>query len=223
MRETAGAQARRRAGGVISCLLLAAALAIPIALTAASPLIAWRGPIYIAAGFAGVLALGLLLTQPALMLDRVSLGLSPTQRRRAHRWGGAGLAMLVGAHVTGLWITSPPDMIDALLFRAPTLFSIWGVVAFWAVVAMAALAAARRRLPPRIWRAAHLGLATLLVAATALHAVPITGAMEQTSKMALCAMVSVATGMVLFDRYRARRRRAQPSPSGGASGEGVEG
>ena len=46
---------------------LAAAFCVPIAAAAASPLLAWRGPVYIVAGFAGILALGLMLVQPLLV------------------------------------------------------------------------------------------------------------------------------------------------------------
>jgi len=45
---------------------LAAAVLLPLAVAATSPLLEWRGPVYIAAGFAGVLGLGLLLVQPLL-------------------------------------------------------------------------------------------------------------------------------------------------------------
>ena len=40
---------------------LAAAIFVPIALAATSELLAWRGPVYIIAGFAGIIALGLVL------------------------------------------------------------------------------------------------------------------------------------------------------------------
>ena len=43
---------------------LAAAICVPIAAAAASPLLAWRGPVYILAGFAGIIALGVMLLQP---------------------------------------------------------------------------------------------------------------------------------------------------------------
>ena len=46
---------------------LAAAICVPIAFAAASPQLAWRGPVYILAGFAGIIALGLLLVQPLLI------------------------------------------------------------------------------------------------------------------------------------------------------------
>src|SRR3954470_16069436 len=94
---------------------LATAVCVPIAAAAASPLLAWRGPVYIVAGFAGILALGLMLVQPMLAGGYLP-GLSPWRGRRAHRWIGAALLVAVVIHVAGLWITSPPDMIDALLF-----------------------------------------------------------------------------------------------------------
>ena len=43
---------------------LAAAIGVPIAAAAVSPLLAWRDPVYILAGFAGIIALGLMLVQP---------------------------------------------------------------------------------------------------------------------------------------------------------------
>ncbi|MEO0360997.1 MAG: ferric reductase, partial [Pseudomonadota bacterium] len=124
---------------------LAAALVAPLAVAAASPLLAWREPIYIAAGFAGAGALALLLMQP-LLAGGYLPGLSVRVRRRLHALVGGGLVVLIAVHVVGLWITSPPDVVDALLFRSPTPFSAWGVIAMWAVFAAALLAAFRRRL-----------------------------------------------------------------------------
>ena len=49
--------------------LLAAAVFVPIAAAAASPLLEWRGPVYILAGFAGIIALGFMLVQPLLIPD----------------------------------------------------------------------------------------------------------------------------------------------------------
>ena len=92
---------------------LAAAICVPIAAAAASPLLAWRGPVYILAGFAGIIALGLVLVQPLLIAGYLP-GLSAYRGRRAHHWIGGALVVAVVVHVGGLWITSPPDMIDAL-------------------------------------------------------------------------------------------------------------
>ena len=61
---------------------VAAAIAVPIGAAAVSPQLAWRHPVYIAAGFAGIIALGLLLVQP-LLIGGYLPGLS-TRGRRAH-------------------------------------------------------------------------------------------------------------------------------------------
>src|SRR4029079_15828908 len=136
---------------------LAAAICVPIAAAAASPLLAYRGPIYILAGFAGIIALGLPLVQPLLIAGHLP-GLAAFRGRRAHHWIGGALVVAVVAHVGGLWITSPPDMIDALLLASPTPFSPFGVIAMWAIFAVALLAAFRRRLGLPTWRIAHMVL-----------------------------------------------------------------
>lgn len=44
-------------------------MGVPIAVAAFSPLLEWRGPVYIAAGFAGILGMALILAQPLLAGD----------------------------------------------------------------------------------------------------------------------------------------------------------
>lgn len=176
------------------------AIAVPIAAAAFSPLLAWREPIYISAGFAGVIAMALLLCQP-LLAGGYLPELSTPVRRRIHRWVGAGLVLTVVVHVGGLWITSPPDVLDALLFRSPTFFSAWGVIAMWAVFAAALLAVLLRRLRWRwwAWRLGHTSLAAITVVGSIVHAVLIEGTMEPITKILLCALVLAATVKVLFD------------------------
>ncbi len=173
--------------------VLAAVLLIPVAAAAASPLLQWRQPVYIAAGFAGIIAMALLLVQP-LLAGGYLPGLARQRGRRLHRWVGGVLVLAVIVHVAGLWITSPPDVIDALLFRSPTPFSVWGVIAMWAVFAAALLAAIRRRLQlrPRTWRQAHTSLALVIVAGSVIHALLIEGTMETMTKVALCGLVLAA-------------------------------
>src|SRR5215218_8534718 len=100
------------ARGTVIWAALAAAVGVPIAAAAASPLIAWGAAVYILAGFAGIIALGLVLVQP-LLAGGYLPGLSAYRSRRAHHWIGGALVAAVVVHVGGLWITSPPDMIDA--------------------------------------------------------------------------------------------------------------
>jgi predicted ferric reductase len=189
---------------------LAAAICVPIAAAAASPLLEWRGPVYILGGFAGIIALGLLLVQP-LLIGGYLPGPSAYRGRRAHRWIGGVLVVAVVVHVVGLWITSPPDMIDALLLTSPTPFSAFGVIAMWAIFAVALLAALRRRLGlrPRTWRIAHTLLAVVIIVGSVVHGLLIEGAMETVSKAALCALVLAATIKVMAD-LQVWRKRATP-------------
>lgn len=187
---------------------LVAAICVPIAFAAASPLHEWRGSIYIIAGLAGILALALVCLQP-LLIGGYLPGLSGYRGRRAHYWIGGVLAVAVAIHVGGLWISSPPDMIDALLFASPTPFSAWGVIAMWAIFAVTILAALRQRvgLPPRTWRLAHMVLAVIIVVGGIVHSLLIEGTMETISKATLCALTFAAAVKVMIDR-RVWRRRA---------------
>lgn len=197
---------------------LAAAIGVPIAIAAASPLLAWRDPLYIMAGFAGIIALGLLLVQPVLiggyLPGRYLPGLSAYRSRRTHRWIGGLLVVAVLIHVGGLWISSPPDMIDALLFRSPTPFSPFGVIAMWAIFTAALLAALRQRFRLRTWRIAHTFVAVVIVVVSAIHAILIEGAMETVSKAALCALVLAATVRVVTHLWVKRKQATSPSPGG---------
>ncbi|KQU53530.1 ferric reductase [Bosea sp. Leaf344] len=180
--------------------VVAVALIVPLALAATSPLLAWRGPTYIVAGFAGVLALALVLLQPLLAAGYLP-GFPVPRGRRLHRWVGAALVAAIIVHVAGLWLTSPPDVVDALLFDSPTPFSAWGVVAMWAAFAAALLAALRRplRIKPLLWRLGHTVLVVLVVLGGVVHALLIEGTMGSNSKLVLCALVVAATAVALVD------------------------
>jgi predicted ferric reductase len=190
----------RSARAILIWTALAAALAVPIAAAAASPLLAWRAPIYIAAGFAGVVGLGLLLVQP-LLIGGYLPGLPAYRARRLHRWIGGLLVAAVVIHVGALWITSPQDVIDVFLFQSPTPFSVWGVIGMGALFVSALLAAFRRRLrlSPRTWRISHALLAVVIVVGSAVHAILVEGTMETISKAALCGLVLAATTKVIAD------------------------
>jgi predicted ferric reductase len=188
--------------------VLAAAIGVPMTAAVVSPLLEWRGPVYILAGFAGMIALGVMLVQP-LLIGGYLPGLPARLGRRVHHWTGGALVVAVVIHVAGLWITSPPDMIDALTFSSPTPFSPFGVIAMWAIFAVALLAALRRRLGLRTWRIAHTLLAIVIVAASVVHVILVEGTMETVSKAALCALVLAATIKVMADLrvWRLARRR----------------
>lgn len=183
-----------RLRGKLIWAVLLSAIVVPLAIAGASPLLAWRSPIYIVAGFAGIIAMALLLVQPLLVAGYVP-GLPG---RRMHRWIGGCLVATVVVHVLGLWVTSPPDVIDALLFRSPTPFAAWGVLAMWAMFAAAMVAVFRRRMPPKTWRRAHQILAGTIVLGSIVHALRIEGTMGPQSKAVLCAMVLGAAALVLI-------------------------
>lgn len=178
----------------------AAAVLVPVAVAATSPLLAWREPVYIGAGFAGIIALALVFVQP-LLAGGYLPGLPMRRGRRVHRWIGGSLVIAVVLHVAGLWLTSPPDVIDALLFASATPFSAWGVIAMWAVFATALLAVCRwsLRIRPRLWRLGHSALALGIVGSSVIHALLIQGTMDPVSKTVLCALAVAAIVKVLID------------------------
>jgi len=192
---------------ILTWAALAAALGVPLAVAATSPLLAWREPVYIAAAFAGVVGLGLLLVQP-LLAGGALPGLRLRASRRVHAVVGAGLVVAVVVHVAGLWVTSPPDVVDALLFRSPTPFSAWGVVAMWAVFGAALLALLRGRMRLLLWRLCHVTLAVVVVVGTVVHAWLVDGTMGTVSKAVLCLLVLAAAAWVVREaRLAAALRR----------------
>lgn len=216
-----GEKSRRRICGPLIWVVLLISVAIPIAVAALSPLLAWREPVYIVSGFAGILAMGLLLFQPLLAGGYIP-DLSTRMSRRLHRWVGATLVLAVVVHVGGLWITSPPDVVDALLFRSATFFSAWGVIAMWAVfgAALFALTLRRLRLQWWVWRLGHTSLAAITVVGSVIHALLIEGTMEPITKVLLCVFVLAVTLKVLVDlrvwttqTRRKRRPGARQTPS----------
>lgn len=198
----------RSARVILAWVALALAIGVPVALAAASEQLAWRGPVYIVAGFAGIIALGLVLIQP-LLIGGYLPGLSAYRGRRVHHWIGGALVAAVVIHVAGLWFTSPPDMIDALTYASPTPFSPYGVTAMWAIFIVALLALLRRRLGLRLrtWRIIHVPLAIVIVAGSVVHCLLIEGTMETISKAVLCVLVLAATVKVMIDLQVWRKRR----------------
>ncbi len=186
------------------CLVVSVCIA-PIAIALLSPLLEWRAPVYIAAGLGGVVALSLLLIQP-LLAAKLLPGLSPKVYRSTHRLIGFLITALVVLHVIGLWITSPPDVVDALLFVSATPFSIWGVIAMWSVFCTAFLVGVRRKLRARVWRTIHRLLACVTVVGTVTHAMMIEGTMGYISKLILCAFIVVATVWLVIKGVEFKKR-----------------
>lgn len=179
---------------------VAAVMGVPVLLAAFSPWLAYRDLPYIVGGFAGIVGLALLFLQPLLAAGYLP-GPGTAKERRWHRWVGAAIVACVLAHVSGLYITSPQDTMDALLLVAPTPFSVYGVIALAGIVAIALMVALRRRMGLRYsaWRLIHNGVAAIVVIATVVHALQIEGAMEPWSKWGLSVAVLAATGVVLVD------------------------
>ncbi len=179
---------------------VAAVMIAPVVIAAFSPYLESRSVPYIVGGFAGIVGLSLLFLQPLLPAGYLAGSKGPAGRRW-HRWVGVVIILAVALHVGGLYVTSPPDTIDALLLVSPTPFSVYGVTAMWGVVATAILVLFRRWLGQRypVWRLIHNGLAAIVVVATVIHALQIEGAMEPGSKWMLCIAVVAATGVALLD------------------------
>ena len=188
---------------------LAAAVFVPVVIAARSPLLQWREPIYIIAGFAGIVAMAAMFCQPLLVGGRLP-GLAVRQGRQIHYVIGVVLILMVIIHVAGLWVTSPPDMLDALTFSAPTAFSTLGVFSMWLLFAAAGFASARRHIRIRCWRMGHATCVSLGVVTAVVHAMLIEGTMGMWSKAALCLLVLAATAKAMADlriwrSFRSRR------------------
>lgn len=189
-------------------LAVGIAVLVPIIAAATSPLLAYRSAVYIGSGFAGIIAMALMLVQP-LLAGGYLPGFTRYRARRVHQWIGTAIVVAVILHIVGLYLTSPPDVIDALLFDSPTPFSNWGVIAMWAILVVALMVVLRDRIGfrPRIWRMVHTGLVSVIVIGTVTHAVLIEGSMEIITKVALSALLVIATLKVIAELRLGRNRR----------------
>ncbi len=190
--------------------VLALGLSAPLLVATWSPYLAYRGTAYIAAGFAGIVALLLFVLQPLLAAGYVP-GPRPRTARLWHRATGSLILVAVAVHIGGLFITSPPDTLDALLLVSPTPFSLYGVIALWGLIITALLVTLRRRLPLRYlpWAIVHNTLAFVIVISTVVHALLIEGTMGLASKWLTCLAVVIITSWVLVDVRILRPRRAR--------------
>ena len=187
---------------------VALVLLVPLVVASQSPYLAYRDPTYIVAGFTGILSLTLFLLQPLLAGGHIP-GLRPRTARIWHRATGSVIILAVLAHVGGLYLTSPPDTLDALLLASPTPFSLYGVVALWGMIITALLVMLRRHLPLRFlhWAILHNVLAAIIVISTVVHALLIEGTMGPVSKWITCLAVVGTTFWVLWDMRVVRPRR----------------
>ncbi len=191
-----------RLSGTLIWAAVALLCAVPPWIAMQSPYLASRDMIYASASVGGIAGLALLLIQP-LLAAGIMPGLSQIRARRIHQLGGTLLILCVAVHIIGLYLTSPPDMIDALTLQAPTAFSVYGFVALWSILFTLPLLwiRATRRIAPRRWRTIHNLVALVIVGTTVAHAILIEGLMGQTSKLVLCIAVIVATlGATLYVR-----------------------
>ena len=179
---------------VVFCAVILLLILVPLTLAALSPLLSAREPVYIIGGLAGVLGLCLLLLQPLLAAGFFP-GTLLAKQRSWHAFTGGLLIVSVLAHIAGLYLTSPPDMIDALLLVSPTPYSLYGVIALWGIVVLGVvtLPVVRHRLKPARWRLVHNMVGALVVGTTVTHAVMIDGTMDRRSKLVLCAAAVIAT------------------------------
>ncbi|MEL6922190.1 MAG: ferric reductase, partial [Pseudomonadota bacterium] len=109
-----------------------------------------------------------------------------------------------------------PDVVDALLFVSPTPFSVWGVLAMWAVFGAGLLVALRKvlRMKYPAWHRLHIALVAIAVTGTIVHALRIEGLLEMNSKIALSVLVAGALmiGVVRNERKRLAVRRRSHLP-----------
>ena len=185
---------------IIIWIVLAGAVITPVAIAATSPLLAARTGAYIIAGIAGTAALALLLVQPLLAAGYLP-GLHVARARLWHRRVGAAIVIGVALHVGGLYLTSPPDALDALLLVAPTPFSVYGVIGMWSIIGTIILVVLRSRLGlgQIAWRIVHNALSAIVVVTSVVHALMIEGTMGSLSKQILC--IGILAIMAIVSAY----------------------
>lgn len=178
--------------------ILATLLAGPVVVAATSPLLSGREAVYIVGGMSGVVALALLLLQPILASGYLP-SISTIKSKAWHRRIGLLLVLAIALHIVGLYLTSPDDLMDALLLISPTPFSLYGVVGMWAIIVTTLLVVLRSHLSWRhtLWKIVHNILACIVVVTSVTHALMIDGAMGYRSKLILCIAIIALTIVVI--------------------------
>lgn len=181
---------------ILIWLGLFALMAFPVIRAISNPYLPFRETSYIIAGFAGIFCLSIFVLQPLLATRRIPL--HPFRARRLHRIVGICVLSLTIIHVAGLFVTNSDDVIDVFMLRAPTTFSIFGVIAFWGIILTGLIATLRHSLPSFIWRKTHQTLSCIVISATIIHALQIQGAMEPISKWIICLAAILSTVVALI-------------------------
>lgn len=202
----------RKITALMSWSVVVALVFVPLIVASTSPYLQYRSVEYIIAGFAGILCLGLFLLQPLLAAGYLP-GLHQMTARKWHRRLGMAIVLCVGLHVGGLYLTSAPDTLDALLLRSPTPFSVFGVLAMWGVIVAVLLVIFRKRWMRRHrhWHGVHNALVVVIVASTVVHAVQIDGTMGPVSKWILCLSMAAASVIATIHLRIIRPLRARQS------------
>lgn len=123
-----------RPGVLAVWLALAGAITVPVVVAGFSPYLAWRSPIYIAAGFAGIIKLGLLLVQP-LLAARVLPGLTAISSRQGWRFrlwrlahASLALVTILGTVVHALLIEGAMETVTKAALCGLVLFACVGAL-----------------------------------------------------------------------------------------------
>ena len=201
--------AARRIARPLVWLASAGLVALPLLVAGTSPLQEGREPIWILGGLAGVAAMPLLVIQGLLPTGRLAR-LAPSLRW--HRVLGYGVLLAVLVHVGALYLYSPEDITDALLFLAPA-YSKFGVIAAWCLVFAVLVAVLRRRLGlgHATWRIVHGLLALITVGTAVAHTVMAYGAFDGVVETLTCVAALLATSLALLHQtvlapWRAKAR-----------------
>ncbi|MBW9080720.1 ferric reductase-like transmembrane domain-containing protein [Rhizobium pusense] len=201
---------KKRQVALLIWIGLALVMIGPIVIAATSPYLAYRTAVHIAGGLAGIIGMALLLVQPLLAAGWLP-GVGLPRLRTLHRWVGIAIVVAVLLHVGFLYLTSPLDTMDALLFVAPAPFSVFGVTSMWVIVLTVLLSITRRilKLPYGTWRLIHSVLAAIVAATTAMHAFLIQGTMGPNSKLIviLVMLITVTLAAIELNLLRPYRQR----------------
>jgi DMSO/TMAO reductase YedYZ heme-binding membrane subunit len=134
-----------------------------------------------------------------------------------HRFLGGLTVVFVAGHIASLVADSyvhfgPADVLVPMASSYKPGAVAWGIVAFWALLAVELTSLAMRRLPRRVWHGIHF-LSYAVALGSTVHA--LTAGTDGTNPAMRWAAVASVTSITFFTVYRAiapRRRRGRESP-----------